>query len=143
VINSTLGIGGLFDVAAPLLHVPPAPTGFGTTLAQWGLHPGPYLVIPLLGPSSLREGVGFAADYGTSYATNLADLYRGDQSYGLSVINAVDRRAHVDFRYYSSGSPFEYETIRFLLVRKQLIEDAGLHRLQPPPEPDPDTPAGE
>ncbi len=58
VINSTIGIGGLFDVATKL-KLPGAPTGFATTLAKWGMHPGPYLVIPLLGPSTLRDGVGF------------------------------------------------------------------------------------
>jgi ABC-type transporter lipoprotein component MlaA len=62
----------------------------------------------------------------------------------LSVVNAVDQRANVNFRYYSTGSPFEYETIRFLYVRKRLIEDEGLHskikdlRNKPPP----DAPAG-
>jgi phospholipid-binding lipoprotein MlaA len=140
-INSTIGIGGLFDVA-DRLHLPGAPTGFGTTLAKWGMHPGPYLILPLLGPSTLREGIGLVADYGTSYAINLADLYRGDQSWGLAVVNAVDQRANIDFRYYSSGSPFEYETIRFLYVRKQLIEDVGLSKKKPPPR-DPNTPAGE
>jgi phospholipid-binding lipoprotein MlaA len=132
VINSTVGIGGLFDVAGRW-HLPRAPTGFGTTLAKWGMHPGPYLVIPILGPSSVREGIGFATDYATLYVINLADLYRGAQSWGLGVVNAVDQRANVDFRYYATGSPFEYETIRFLYVRKQLIEDAGLHKHKPLP----------
>jgi phospholipid-binding lipoprotein MlaA len=142
VINSTLGLGGLFDVAEKL-NIPRVPTGFGTTLAKWGMHPGPYLVIPIYGPSTLREGIGLAADYGTSYVVNVANLYRGDQSWGLGVLNAVDQRANVDFRYYASGSPFEYDTIRFLYVRKLLIEDAGLHRKEPPKRVDPDAPAGE
>jgi phospholipid-binding lipoprotein MlaA len=141
VINSTVGIGGLFDVAVKL-HLPKAPTGFGTTLSKWGMHPGPYLVIPFFGPSTLREGIGLASDYGTSYVINVANLYRGAQSWGLSVLNAVDQRANTDFRYYASGSPFEYETIRFLYVRKLLIEDGGLHRV-PPRKRDPDLPAGE
>jgi len=143
VINTTLGIGGLIDVAAKLVQLPYEPTGFGTTLAEWGMHPGPYLVIPLSGPSTFREGVGLAVDYATLYEINLADLYRGDQSWGLGVANAVDERANIDFRYYSTGSPFEYETIRFLIVRKQLIEDAGLHRAKPLPKPNhPEEPAG-
>jgi phospholipid-binding lipoprotein MlaA len=142
VINSTVGIGGLLEIAAKL-DLPKAPTGFGTTLAKWGMHPGPYLVIPIYGPSTLREGIGFAADYGTSYYINLANLYRGAQSWGLGVANAVDERAHTDFRYYSTGSPFEYETIRFLYVRKLLLEDAGLHKRRPPPRPNPNLPAGE
>jgi phospholipid-binding lipoprotein MlaA len=142
VINSTIGIGGLIDVAAKL-HIAKAPTGFGTTLAKWGMHPGPYLVIPFYGPSTLREGAGLAADYAASYYINLADLYRGGQSWGLGVVNAVDQRANIDFRYYSTGSPFEYETIRFLYVRKLLIEDAGLHRTRAPARPNPQLPAGE
>jgi phospholipid-binding lipoprotein MlaA len=142
VINSTIGIGGLFDVAEKW-HLPKAPTGFGTTLAKWGMHPGPYLVIPFFGPSTLREGIGLAGDYGTSYAVNVADLYRGAQSWGLGVLNAVDQRANIDFRYYASGSPFEYSTVRFLYVRKLLIEDEGLHRKRPPKKRNPDVPAGQ
>ena len=142
VINSTVGIGGLLEIAAKL-NLPKAPTGFGTTLAKWGMHPGPYLVIPLYGPSTFREGVGLGVDYATLYEINLADMYRGDQSWGLGVANAVDQRANIDFRYYSTGSPFEYETIRFLSVRKLLIEDAGLHKERPPPRTNPKLPAGE
>jgi phospholipid-binding lipoprotein MlaA len=125
VINSTIGIGGLFDVAARV-KLPAAPTGLSMTLATWGMHPGPYLVIPLLGPSTLRDGVGFLGDFGALYAIDIAKLYRGDVSWGLDVANGVDERSNVDFRYYSTGSPFEYENIRFLYVRKRLIEDEGL-----------------
>lgn len=142
VINSTIGIGGLFDVATHW-HLAPAPTGFGTTLAKWGMHPGPYLVVPFLGPSTLREGIGLAGDYGTSYGINIFDLYRGPKSYALSGLYAVDRRANVDFRYYGSGSPFEYGNIRFLYVRKLLIEDAGLHRKKPAEKTDAGVPAGQ
>src|ERR1700736_4196705 len=125
VINSTLGIGGLFDVAAKL-KLPGAPTDLSTTLAGWGMHPGPYLVIPLLGPSTLRDGLGFFGDYATSYGIDVAGLYRGNVSWALGPLNAVDQRSNISFRYYSTGSPFEYENIRFLYVRKRLIEDEGL-----------------
>jgi phospholipid-binding lipoprotein MlaA len=138
VINSTLGIGGLFDVASRL-QLPRAPTGFATTLSQWGMHPGPYAVIPFYGPSTLREAIGLAADYGASYGVNVADLYRGAPAWGLGTLNAVDQRANIDFRYYSTGSPFEYDTISFLYVRKLLIEDAALH---PPKQRNPSVPAG-
>ncbi len=126
VINSTIGIGGLIDVAK-MLKLPGAPTGLSTTLAKWGMHPGPYLVIPLLGPSTLRDGLGFFGDYATSYGIDVAQVYRGDQSWALGTLNAIDQRANIDFRYYATGSPFEYENIRFLYVRKRLIEDEGLH----------------
>ena len=130
VINSTLGIGGLFDVAAKL-KLPGMPTGLSSTLAKWGMHPGPYLVIPLLGPSTLRDGLGYLGDYATSYAVDVAKLYRGDVSWGLGVVNAVDQRSNVNFRYYATGSPFEYENIRFLYVRRRLIEDEGLRAKDP------------
>jgi phospholipid-binding lipoprotein MlaA len=140
-INSTIGIGGLFDVAAKL-KLPGAPTGFATTLAKWGMHPGPYLVIPFLGPSTLRDGVGFAADYGAEYGINVVGLYRGGVSWGLGTANAIDQRANINFRYYSGGSPFEYETIRFLYVRRRLIEDEGLHANEPVKKASVDVPAG-
>jgi phospholipid-binding lipoprotein MlaA len=142
VINSTIGIGGLFDFATNF-HLANAPTGFGTTLSKWGMHPGPFFVIPFLGPSTLREAVGLLGDYGASYGVNLANLYRGDQSWGLGVLNAVDQRSNSSFRYYSTGSPFEYETIRFLYVRKLLLEDEGLHKKDPRKQRTPELPAGE
>jgi phospholipid-binding lipoprotein MlaA len=140
-INSTIGIGGLLDVATKL-KLPGEPTGFATTLAKWGMHPGPYLVIPLLGPSTLRDGVGFLADYGAEYGINVVGLYRGGVSWGLGTVNAIDQRANIDFRYYSGGSPFEYETIRFLYVRRRLIEDEGLHAKEPVKKAPVDVPAG-
>ncbi|HEX3395712.1 MAG TPA: VacJ family lipoprotein [Steroidobacteraceae bacterium] len=140
-VNSTIGIGGLFDVATKL-KLPGTPTGFATTLAKWGMHPGPYLVIPLLGPSTLRDGVGYLADYGAGYGINVANLYRGNISWGLLVVNGIDQRANIDFRYYSGGSPFEYETIRFLYVRRRLIEDEGLHNKGPAKKAADEIPAG-
>lgn len=141
VINSTIGIGGLFDIASHL-KLKEAPTGFSTTLGRWGVHPGPYLVIPLLGPSTLRDGVGYLADYGTLYGINPLNLYRGDVSWALGVVNAVDQRAHIDFRYYSSGSAFEYDTVRFLYVRRRLIEDQALHKTSIRQDLPPGAPAG-
>ena len=125
VINSTIGVGGLFDVATKL-NLTGAPTGLSATLGTWGMHPGPYLVIPLLGPSTFRDGIGYLGDYGTSYAIDIAKLYRGGVSWALGTVDSVDLRSNVNFRYYSTGSPFEYENIRFLYVRKRLIEDEGL-----------------
>lgn len=141
VINSTVGIGGLFDVAKHM-KLPSAPTGFSETLSTWGAHPGPYLVMPILGPSTLRDGVGYLGDYGLDYGVNLFNLYRGYQSYALGTLNAIDTRSNVGFRYYATGSPFEYEVIRFLYVRKRLIEDDALHGRGKPKPRDADAPAG-
>jgi phospholipid-binding lipoprotein MlaA len=141
VVNSTLGIGGLFDVATKL-KLPNPPTGFGVTLSKWGVHPGPYLVVPFLGPSTLRESLGLLGDFGIEYGINVANLYRGNKTYALGVVNAIDTRSLVSFRYYGSGSPFEYETIRFLYVRKALIEDEALHTNGRPKPRDAASPAG-
>jgi phospholipid-binding lipoprotein MlaA len=142
VINSTLGIGGLFDWATRF-HLEKAPATFGSTLSRWGVHPGPYVVLPLLGPSTLREGVGFLADYGISYGVDVVDLYRGWKTYPLGTVNAIDTRATISFRYYATGSPFEYETVRFLYMRKTLIEDEALHPNGRPKPADPNAPAGQ
>ncbi|MBV9330373.1 MAG: VacJ family lipoprotein [Alphaproteobacteria bacterium] len=61
-VNATLGLGGLFDPASRL-KIPNHSEDFGQTLAVWGLHEGPYLVLPLFGPSNPRDATGIAADY--------------------------------------------------------------------------------
>lgn len=134
-INSTAGIAGLFDVAAKL-RLPAAPTGLGQTLAKWGMRPGPYLVIPFVGPSTLRDGIGFFGDIGTSWAVNVGGLYdSSDRSWALGTLNAIDQRANINFRYYETGSAFEYEAVRFFYVRKLLIEDEGVRHTPLPREP--------
>jgi phospholipid-binding lipoprotein MlaA len=67
VVNSTIGIGGLFDPASR--HgIKPAPEDLGQTFAAWGMNGGPFLMLPLLGPSTLRDGVGTGiAQFGDPY----------------------------------------------------------------------------
>ena len=60
-INSTIGLGGMFDVAGKLGHEFHR-EDFGQTLAVWGVGSGPYFFIPLLGPTTLRDGLGRAVD---------------------------------------------------------------------------------
>ncbi|MGC9194030.1 MAG: MlaA family lipoprotein [Syntrophobacteraceae bacterium] len=62
IINSTVGVGGMFDVAKNALGVKRVDSDFGQTLGVWGVAPGPYLVVPGLGPSDIRDLVGFATD---------------------------------------------------------------------------------
>lgn len=62
VINNTVfGLGGLFDVATPL-GMPKIKEDFGSTLNHYGVESGPYLVLPFLGPTTLRDGVGQGVD---------------------------------------------------------------------------------
>jgi len=141
VVNSTVGIAGLLDPASKIpLRSPP--TGFSDTLSVWGMHPGPYLVLPVLGPATLRDGLGDAADYAVAYLVNVADTDRGYLGEGLGVISAVDTRASIDFRYYDTASPFEYELVRFLYVRRELIEDTARRLHSPLSPPNPNQPAG-
>lgn len=75
-INTTIGVAGLFDQASRM-GVQPAPEDLGQTLAMWGVNGGPYLVLPLLGPSTLRDGVGSGvAAFGdpVNIAVNEADV---------------------------------------------------------------------
>lgn len=60
-VNSTIGIGGVFDPATPL-DVPKHNEDFGQTLGVWGVPNGPYLVLPIMGPSNLRDTVGLGGD---------------------------------------------------------------------------------
>ncbi|MBT8115134.1 MAG: VacJ family lipoprotein [Arenicella sp.] len=93
-INSSIGIGGLFDVASGVTNISPANEDFGQTLAAWGVRPGPYLVLPLFGPSNLRDGLGRIGEGIVYYANGeLTDSSSG--RIGLSVLDAVDTRARL------------------------------------------------
>lgn len=72
-VNTTIGVGGVFDVARDYGELPARPEDFGQTLGVWGAGHGFYLVLPVLGPSSLRDGVGTVTDYAFMPST-YADL---------------------------------------------------------------------
>lgn len=61
-INSTLGVGGLFDPASIMFDLRTPQEDLGQTLGTYGVPPGPFLMIPLLGPFTLRDGIGFIGD---------------------------------------------------------------------------------
>jgi len=61
-VNSTVGVVGLFDVANSALDLKKNRQDFGKTLAHWGVGPGPYLVLPVIGPSTARDAFGFSVD---------------------------------------------------------------------------------
>jgi phospholipid-binding lipoprotein MlaA len=63
VVNTTAGIGGLFDVAGDYAHLTGHESDFGQTLALSGLPSGPYLIIPVLGPNSARDTTGYIVDF--------------------------------------------------------------------------------
>ena len=89
IINSTVGIFGLFDVATAL-GVPQYQTDFGHTLSIWGVPQGPFVMVPFLGPRTVRSSVGTAFD---AYASPLGQMGNSDPAWGLRVFNLVDLRA--------------------------------------------------
>ena len=61
-INTTLGVGGLFDPAGIMFELETPPEDLGQTLGSYGVPPGPFLMIPFFGPFTLRDGIGFIGD---------------------------------------------------------------------------------
>lgn len=93
-INSTIGIGGLFDVAKELGH-PYHDEDFGQTLAVWGVDEGPYFYFPLMGPSTARDFTGFIVDRGFDPLTyvNWGDDDLEYVPIARTVLNVIDLRS--------------------------------------------------
>lgn len=123
-INSTFGLGGFFDHATPF-GLPQQTEDFGQTLGHYGLNPGAYLVLPILGPSSVRDTTGLLSDSMASFFYLYSPLRLNTQierSSGYTLTNAVDTRHQLSFRYYQTGSPFEYDLVRFLYTMNRELE---------------------
>lgn len=123
-INSTIGLAGLFD-AATRMGFAERDEDFGQTLGHYGVGNGPFLVVPILGPSNLRDFSGNIVD---SVAFNEIDPLdfddHSDREIAFHLLNAIDRRHRTSFRYYDSGSPFEYELVRLLYNKKRELDIA-------------------
>ena len=86
-VNTVLGIGGLFDIATEA-GVERHKQDFGLTMARWGVPSGPYLVLPLIGPSSVRDTAGFAVDgQGNLLSRNVNDVSVRNSLYVLRTVN--------------------------------------------------------
>jgi phospholipid-binding lipoprotein MlaA len=123
-INSTVGIAGLFDPASELGFAR-QDEDFGQTLGRWGVGGGPYVMLPLLGPSSVRDTVGWAVDalaltFAVPAGIRGEPAYYGVQ-YGL---RPIDARSRIPFGYHETGSPFEYELLRYLYTEARRVQIA-------------------
>lgn len=116
-INTILGLGGLFDVATAL-GMPKPYEDFGLTLAHYGVPRGPYLILPLLGPSYLRDAFGIIVDNKLAGSSELSLPKR----YTLP-LSAIDKKSRVPFRFYGTNSPFEYEYVRFLYKKYRTVQE--------------------
>ena len=94
VLNTTVGVGGVFDVATGL-GFPDHDTDFGLTLAIWGVPNGPYLFLPLLGPSSPRDGIGYGINTTLDPFTWLSFGGSATLGYARFGVGAVDSRARL------------------------------------------------
>jgi phospholipid-binding lipoprotein MlaA len=129
VFNTTIGLGGIIDVLGKG-GIPQENEDFGQTLGYWGVPAGPYLVLPVLGPSGVRDAGGSAFD--AVLTLNPSDMLfdglgwaaRSSATVGVYALKAVDARHQVKFRYYETGSPFEYQLVRFVYAKKRELDIA-------------------
>jgi len=91
-INSTLGVGGLLDVADSSFGLKKNREDFGKTLAHYGVESGPYLVLPLFGPTTFRDAFGIGVDRSMDVTMSLSDIPSRNS---LAKGRAVDFRASV------------------------------------------------
>lgn len=159
VVNSTVGVVGCFDVAAHL-GLEKSDEDFGQTMGVWGLEPGPYIVVPFLGPSNVRDAVGIL---GVEPFLDL-NFYIDNATveYSIFALRLVNYRAELlsTEKLIDQAALDRYTFIRdaFLQRRRYLIYDGNPPRdedpdddgdsapakdaVPPAPRPAPDAPAG-
>src|SRR5665213_195235 len=129
-------IGGVVDVARRA-GIPHHDNGFGVTLGRYGVGPGPYLFLPLLGPSTVRDILGIGVDSVSSPLFWASYPYKTDAGLGIAVFRGVDERiqAGPDLDALVSDAADPYATLRstWLQARQGEIDEA---RGVAPPLPD-------
>lgn len=129
-LNSTVGILGLFDVATDL-GLPKHNEDFGQTFGRWGADAGPYLVLPVFGPSSVRDGAGFVMDSLTNPLRQVDDTAVRNSLVGTRI---VDQRSELlsTTDTVDSLALDRYSFVRdaYLARRRSLVFDGN-----PPPQP--------
>ncbi len=126
-INSTIGLLGFLDPASDL-GLEKHEEDFGQTLGKWGFSTGPYLVLPVIGPSNVRDTVGFAGDWVVNPIYRRIDS--ATISWSLYGIRYVDRRADLlgASRVLQSAAMDPYSFVResYLQRRRHLVFDGNL-----------------
>ena len=139
-VNTVLGVGGLADHATDM-GLPAQKEDFGQTLAVWGVHSGPYLVLPFLGPSTVRDGFGFGVDIVTDpYRYGLREIgVTGWKNWAELGVEAIDFRSNLmdTADVLLRGSADEYATVRsaYLQSREALITDGNADSDEDVPNP--------
>lgn len=130
VFNTTIGLLGFIDVASNM-NLPKYGEDFGQTLGVWGFGPGPYIVLPLLGPSSTRDTVGVVV----GWFTDPVRYVRKERiRYGLVALRLIDKRASLlgASRVMDEAAldPYQFMRDAYLQKRRHEVYDGN-----PPPEP--------
>lgn len=124
VINTVFGVGGLFDVAT-IAKLPKHTADFGITMGRYGVPSGPYLVLPLLGPSTLRDAAGLGVDY---VGNPLTYVKPDSVSWGLYGVNLVNTRANLlgagDVLDAAALDKYSFVRNAYLQRRQMLINNA-------------------
>ena len=135
VTNSTFGVGGLIDLAATQ-GLPHRDNDFGVTLGRWGVGPGPYLFLPLLGPSTVRDAIGGGADIALTPLTFVRFPGRLTLLFSSQGVGALDTtlRAQSELEAITSAAADPYATIRsdYLQSRAALIRGNNATPVLPP-----------
>lgn len=126
-VNSTIGVGGLVDVAKDS-GLPYRSNGLGNTLARYGVKPGPYIFLPILGPSGLRDLIGGQAD---GMVLPLAVGKPFNKLYwqaGQAVLTGLDQRseAGTDLDRLLDGAVDPYATLRSVYLQNRAAEVAEI-----------------
>jgi phospholipid-binding lipoprotein MlaA len=126
VVNSTVGLAGLFDVAGHN-HLKRHDNGFGTTLGRWGFKPGPYLFIPLMGPSTFRDTVGDIIDIPLNPLSYARYAHKAAIGIGTSVIDGLGQRVESDqeLETIRQTSTDPYASLRSYFLQNRQAEVTG------------------
>lgn len=133
-VNSTVGVLGLVDVATPL-GLRAQHQDFGMTLAKWGVHSGPYLVLPVFGPSDLRDGFGTGVDLYTNPTAYLQPARTRWSIYGLDVVNTRTRLFDTGNLLKQAAGGDRYDFIREAYRQRRQYELSLGQPAAPPPAP--------
>jgi phospholipid-binding lipoprotein MlaA len=132
-INSTFGIAGFLDVSKKF-GLKENNEDFGQTLGFWGVNSGPYLVLPLMGPSNVRDLVGRVGDYYTNpsnYSEYLDDHDSTDTA--LTALNIIDKRAQLlKIERLISGDRYVFIRDSYLQRRADLIRNGAYNADEDP-----------
>jgi len=118
--NTTLGLGGFIDVSTPM-GIDKHDEDFGQTLAVWGVSSGPYVVLPLFGPSTVRDTAGLVVDTISSPINNIEP---DSTRYAVSALQVVDTRAQLlDAESLITGDRYIFIRDAYLQRREFSIND--------------------